>query len=133
MSKSIIVHGIAHQIQGSRFVGYVEDSSYAPWIRSLIRSNEIDFVYEEASGRGPSVAENLVRSLENIGYLDVDPSATERLKFGIAERVSEGGPIDPCHPIDIYELSNVGEQKKPEEEWLKRIQGTEFRNGLMIC
>lgn len=132
-AKSILVHGIAHQIQGPNFQSYVEDESFRPWIKSLIRQFQVDFVFEEASGRGPSVAEELVRSLQNkVRYLDIDPPANERAKYGIAQRTG-GGPIDPAHSPDVYEISYVGEQKKREEEWLKRIQGSTFENGLVIC
>jgi hypothetical protein len=133
-AKSILVHGVAHQIQGHNFQSYVEDESFGPWIKSLIRQFQIDFVFEEASGRGPSVVEELVRSLQKtVSYLDIDPSANERAKYGIAQRTGDGGPIDPAHSVDVYEISYVGEQKKREEEWLKRIQGSAFDHGLVIC
>ena len=123
MARSILVHGIPHQIQGPNFQGYVEDESFGPWVRSLIRQFQVDFVFEEASGRGPSVAEGLVQSLQNkVGYLDIDPPANERHKYGIAQRTGEGGPIDPVRSLDVYEISYVDEHKKREEEWLRRIQ-----------
>jgi hypothetical protein len=81
MSQSMQIVAILHRIQGTGFQGYVDDPAYARWLKSFL-SQGVDFVFEEASGQGPSVAEGLAKSLPNIQYLDVDPPSAERHKYG---------------------------------------------------
>lgn len=133
MSQSVQLIAVPHQLQGPGFNGYVADSSYSDWVESFVRAG-IDFVFEEASGRGPSIAEQLTHSiLKPNCYLDIDPPANERHKYGLAASSATGGPIDPSNSTDIYESPYVDEQRKREELWLKRIQSEKFKKGLMIC
>jgi hypothetical protein len=132
MSQSVQLIGIPHQLQGPKFNGYVEDSSYSDWVEGFIR--RVDFVFEEAAGRRPSVAEQHADSILKPGhYMDIDPPVSERHKYGLAEESATGGPIDPCHSSDAYESPYVGEQIKREELWQKRIQAQKFDKGLVIC
>lgn len=133
MGKQVQVIAVPHQLQGPGFHGYVKDESYSDWIEAFIR-NEVDFVFEEAAGRGPSIAEQLADSILGPGhYLDIDPPRDERPKYGLAKDSGGGGPIDPVHSTDIYEQSDVDEQRKREELWQKRILGQPFKKGLVIC
>jgi hypothetical protein len=131
-SQSMIIFSVLHQIQGPGFQGYVEDPAYASWIKTFL-SQGVDFVFEEASGRGPSVAEDLTKArTPEVNYLDVDPSAAERGKYGISSS-SGGGAIDPVHSYDVYETVVLEDQMKREEEWLRRIKASTFTKGLFIC
>jgi hypothetical protein len=133
MTKSVQVIAVPHPLQGPGFPGYVEDESYSDWVESFIR-NGADFVFEEAAGRKPSIAQQFADSFLGSGhYLDIDPSREERPKFGLAKDSGGGGPIDPMRSTDIYEQSDVDQQKKREELWQKRIEGQTFTKGLVIC
>jgi hypothetical protein len=122
MTKSALVLGVPHQLQGPNFMGYVDDPSYGVLLEDLIHDG-VDFVFEEATGRGPSTAEKLTQSILGPGhYLDVDPALNERAKYGIAKVTGGGGPIDPCHSIDVHESALVEEQGKREKLWIERIQ-----------
>jgi hypothetical protein len=133
MGKSAVVLAVPHQIQGPGFQSYIKDPSYKLLVKNLMQSNGIDFVFEEAAGRGPSIAEKLANSFGRpVGYLDMDPAPDDRPKYGIARQVGGGGPIDPCNSPDVYESSKVDEQRKREELWLERMLLTAFAKGLVI-
>lgn len=131
MSKSAVLLGVPHQLQGLGFRGYVEDPSYSRLVKTLMGG--VDFVFEEATGRGPSIAEQLVGfSQRPVQYLDFDPPPDERPKHGIEKLVGGGWPIDPCNSSDVCETSTVGEQRKREELWLDRVLSKPFEKALVI-
>lgn len=132
MDKSAVVLAVPHRIQGPKFQGYIEDRSYSPFVKKLMYDN-IDFVFEEAAGYGPSIAEQLAKTFQRpVGYLDIDPTPDERPKYGIAKVVGSGGPVDPCNSPDVYETSKVDEQGKREQVWVNRITESHFQKGLVI-
>jgi hypothetical protein len=131
MSKSAVVLGVPHQLQGPGFQGYVPDPSYSRLVKTLMGG--VDFVFEEATGRGPSIAEQLVGSSQrSVQYLDFDPTPADRPKHGIAKVVGGGWPIDPCNSSDACETSTVEEQRKREELWLDRVLSKPFEKALVI-
>lgn len=138
--KSIIVLGVTHQLQFPKFVmTHVPDPTYSLIVEHKIRKG-VDFVFEEASGRGPSVAENIANSILGPGhYLDIDPTPTERPKYGIGEVSGchvigsrEEAIVSDCPP-DTLQWTAVAEQEKREIIWLKRIQAQPFKKALAIC
>jgi hypothetical protein len=131
MSNSAVVLAVPHQLQGSRFHGYVKDPSYSLLVDNLMR--DADFVFEEAAGRGPSIAEQAAKSFDTpLQYLDFDPPRDERPKYGIAMDVGQGAPIDPANSPDVYEYSSVDEQSKREELWLHCVLSKPFEKALVI-
>jgi hypothetical protein len=48
MTRSVLVLGVAHELQGSKFQGYVDDPSHGVLLK--ISMHGVDFVFEEASG-----------------------------------------------------------------------------------
>ena len=131
--RSAVLLGVPHELQGPRFPRYVRDSSYSILVTALIRSNEVDFVFEESAGRGPSIAEEIAKSVLGAGhYLDIDPPQHERPKHGIAPICVSGFPVDPCNSADVCSVSIVEEQRKREKLWLLRIAEQHFTNGLVI-
>jgi hypothetical protein len=63
-------------------------------------------VFEEASGRGPSIAEQLADSSQRpVQYVNFDPPPAERPKYGIAAEVGSGRAIDQCNCPDSCEFS----------------------------
>jgi hypothetical protein len=137
MSQSVYILSILHQLQGPKFDGYVKDPSYQRLVNHLVR--QADFVFEEAAGRSPSVAQTSADRILGSGhYLDVDPPPDERQQYGIAKKTGEDFPIDPsqlCSDVtpDICHCALVDEHRKREEEWLRRILDQHFEKGLMIC
>ena len=132
MDKSVLVLGVPHQLQGPHFENHVDDPSYRVLAESLIRN--VDFVFEEAAGQGPSIAENLVNSIRGLDhYLDVDPSGDDRPKYGIGTIAQQNAYIDPKNSEDMYSRLLIDEQTKREELWQSKINNQEFRKALMIC
>ncbi|HEV2341505.1 MAG TPA: hypothetical protein VGS15_06895 [Candidatus Acidoferrales bacterium] len=132
MSQSIVVLAVPHQLQGPGFLGYVDDPSYARLVEDLI-ADGVDFVFEEAAGRGPSTAKNLAILLLGPGrYLDVDPPPHERHKYGIGN-TGGGDWINPGVSSDYYESAIVEENGKREKLWTQRVQDQTFKSGLAIC
>jgi hypothetical protein len=127
MSKSVDVLAVPHQLQGPGFRGYVDDPCYSTLLKEQLFG--VDFVFEEAAGRGPSIAEELVREGYAKGhYLDIDPPANQRGEYGIASTT-----IDPGHSTSWYSCQMIDEHRKREQLWLKRVENEEFRKALVIC
>ena len=134
MAQTIIVLGTFHQLQGPKFIGYVDDPSYRELVEVLIKTNSVDFIFEEASGRGPSIAEELAKCLGTDRYQDVDPSRDERNKHGIALETEISIPIDLwSNPPEFYSEQKIQEHQKRENLWITRLQERSFTAGLMIC
>ncbi|HVA71484.1 MAG TPA: hypothetical protein VNF02_00125 [Candidatus Limnocylindrales bacterium] len=137
MSRSMQVLSVLHRLQGLRFKGYVQEPSYERLVNCLMR--QADFVFEEAAGRLPSVAQILADKILGSGhYLDVDPPPDERQQYGIAEKTGEDFPIDPsqlCSDVtpDVCHCAFVNEHRKREELWLQKIQAQSFGRSLMVC
>jgi hypothetical protein len=134
----ISVLGISHQVQGVTKGTFEKicDPSYRQYIETEIDSRRFDFVFEEASGLGPTIAEDVsLRILGKGHYLDVDPSLDTRPQFGIP------GLRETCtliHPSESrvtdgvrHEVMEV--QDKREKLWVDRVKGQSFTSALFIC
>jgi hypothetical protein len=131
MTRSVIVLGTAHEFQGPKFTGHVKDPSYVMLIETSI--DGCDFVFEEASGRRPTIAEELVNSTLGDGhYLDVDPQASERLQYGIPAETTASWPISMHDSPESYTSMFVTPQRLREELWIKRIDKERFSKALFI-
>jgi hypothetical protein len=136
VARSILVFGTSHRLQGAAcFPGTpVVAAPYSKLLRDMISSRSVDFVFEEASGMGPTTAQYLAGA---IPYVDVDlsPNSSKRHDAGV-ESGSLGVPVDPTDPTmlqDFYSWEFVDRQAEREEFWLQRINEQEFASGLMIC
>src|SRR6266404_4965802 len=91
MSRLVIVLATHHELQGAeQRSGNMDDPMYSALLEQLITAEGLDFIFEEATGLGPTIAERL--SLAKLGpqrYLDVDPTRDERQKFGIPANAGE--------------------------------------------
>jgi hypothetical protein len=135
MVRSMVVLGTSHRLQGAQnYKGSVNVSAYSTLVENLISTKRLDFIFEEASGTGPTHASKLAGAYP---YLDVDPSPQNRKTHGLAEHAcSSFIPIDlddPNMSRDAYVLEYVQEQEQREEFWLRRIVEQNFSRGLMIC
>jgi hypothetical protein len=136
VTRSILVFGTSHRLQGAAcYPGVsVQAPPYSKLLGDMISSRSVDFIFEEASGMGPTTAQYLASA---IAYVDVDlvPGTSKRHDAGI-ESGSPCIPIDPTDPTmskDVYWWEYVDPQAEREKFWLQRIEEREFTNGLMIC
>jgi hypothetical protein len=131
MTKSAVVLGILHDLQGPRFSCYVDDPSYPLLLKEAMKG--IDCVFEEASGHSPSIAEDLAATILGAGhYVDIDPSVDERPKYGLPKTTAFGVPVDMWNSADSYVSMLSDVQGKREELWVKRIAETSFSKAIVI-
>jgi hypothetical protein len=135
MSRFVIVLATHHELQGAeKRSGNVDDPFYAELLEQLVDAEGLDFIFEEATGFGPTIAEKL--SLAKLGakrYLDVDPSRDEREKFGIPMRTNNPFMIGTPPDATFADWQSHEVHAKREELWIQRMTEREFKKSLMIC
>ena len=139
MTKTVILLGTAHRLQGAaQGSANIKDPDYETLVDQLYRKYSIDFVFEEASGLGPTFAEEFASA--NLGphrYKDIDPSAAARKKLGMPAETGKDYRIgsldlDTNHwGFGREELIQVHEQR--EHFWLPFIREQKFISALLIC
>ncbi len=137
MSRSVLLLATHHQFQGPKFRGYIEDTSYRVLVKTCISVRRIDFMFEEAGTRGPSVAEECANSVLGIGrYLNMDQQRNDLRKYGIAEDVE----TTTSHWIDEsdksvggYDQEHIDAHERRETRWLHGIEAKQFEKGMVIC
>ena len=137
MSRHVLLFATFHQFQGPKFPGYIQDEPYRILIEKCISVRRIDFVFEEAGKRGPSIAEECANSLLGPGhYLNMDHTRNALRKFGIAEDVETetGHWIDESDKsIGTYDCQNIDAHERRELRWLRGMEAGQFEKGMVIC
>jgi hypothetical protein len=135
MSGHVTVLATLHEHQGAKGrSGNIEDPRYVTLLNQLFIEEGFDFIFEEAAGWGPTIAENFSRSkLEPSRYLDVDPPARDRAKFGIPPISHEPYMIGSPPEVAFANWQFLEVHALREELWVKQIQAQEFKRALMIC
>jgi hypothetical protein len=135
MSPRVTVLATLHLIQGAeKRLGNVHDPAYVALLNKLMISEGVDFVFEEASGLGPTIAEKL--SVEELGlgrYLDIDPARGDRAKFGISTNSNEPNMIGTPPKVAFANWQVLAVHAKREELWVMRMRQQEFASALVIC
>ena len=134
MPRYITILGTSHDLQGAeKRKSSVNDPTFSEAIEFLLSGK--DFVFEEASGCGPTIVEKSAHEKLGPGhYLDVDPSRADRERYGIGDTGGQPIPIDFLHPVDGYLCPEYDlEQEKRENLWLYQIEGKNFARALFIC
>ncbi len=134
MCARITVLGTCHDVQGAeKWKGLrLDDAQYKTVLKRLLRG--CDFVFEEASGLGPTTLERwCVDRMGADHYLDVDPAVVDRPKFGI-DRTGECYPIDASFQNTDFLCSEyVKPQAARERLWLRRIKKASFNKAIFVC
>jgi hypothetical protein len=134
MPRHITILGTSHDLQGAeKRKSSVNDPTFSEAIEFLLSGK--DFVFEEASGCGPTIAEKSAHEKLGPGhYLDVDPSRADRERYGIGDTGGQPIPIDFLHPVNGYLCPEYDlEQEKREDLWLCQIEGKNFTRALFVC
>jgi hypothetical protein len=139
VTKTVILLGTAHRLQGAaRGIYNIKDPDYETLVDQLYRKYSVDFVFEEASGLGPTFAERFASA--NLGpqrYKDIDPSAAARKKLGMPAETGKDYRIGNLNLETNHwgfgreELIHVHEQR--EHFWLPFIREQKFIAALLIC
>lgn len=137
MSGHLIVLGTNHLLQGARKAPKsIIDPEYRAYISSVIDGEDMDFVLEEGSDLGPTIAEGIANGKLGSGhYLDIDPSVEMRkaLDIGSAAHSHCWNPTANVEVYDYWVELTISEQAKREVFWLQTIQGQGFRRAMLIC
>lgn len=139
MTKTVILLGTSHRLQGAeKGIAQIEDRDYEKLVNQLWQTYSIDFVFEEATGLGPTFAEKF--AVNKIGpnrYKDIDPSAQGRKKLGIPAETGKHYRIGELNPDKNHwgfaREEFVDAQETREHLWLPLIRDQEFINALLIC
>jgi hypothetical protein len=139
LKRTAILLGTVHRVQGAkRGICNIEDPDYGTLVIQLWQTHLVDYIFEEASGLGPTFAEKF--ALERIGpnrYKDIDLGAGDRKKLGIPPETGKDYRIgklnfDTGHwgfareeLIDVHEIR--------EHYWLPFIREQGFIRALVIC
>jgi len=123
MSGHVTVLATLHEHQGAKGrSGNVEDPMYVKLLHQLLGAEGFDFIFEEAAGWGPTIAEKFSRSkLETNRYLDVDPPARDRAKFGIPAVSNEPYMIGSPPEVAFANWQALEVHALREELWIKQI------------
>ena len=135
LNPRVTVLATLHVIQGAeKRLGNVHDPVYVELLNKLMISEAVDFIFEEASGLGPTVAEKLALEKLPFGhYVDIDPARNERPAFGIPVSSAEPNMIGNPPTVAFANWQILDVHAKREELWLKRMQQREFQSALVIC
>jgi hypothetical protein len=135
MSPRVTVLATLHVMQGAeKRAGNVNDPMYLALLTKLLISEGVDFIFEEASGLGPTIAEKLALEKLAFGhYVDIDPAKGERAEFGIPSHSNEPHMIGEPPSVAFANWQILEVHAKREELWVKRIQQHEFQSALVIC
>jgi len=139
MPGFVTVLGTYHELQGSKKrPGNINDPLYVDLITDLIQEQTIDFIFEEATGLGPTSAEDLSAKLVGANrYLDLDPPTQKRQIFGIPPETNKpvmlGTPMSDPPNVGWANWQPIRMHEAREKLWLERIKGQAFNKALMIC
>jgi hypothetical protein len=131
----VTVLATLHVLQGAeKRHGNVHDPMYAMLLKDLIASEGVEFIFEEASGLGPTIAEKLSQQELGFGrYLDIDPANANRVEFGIPPNSNESHIIGTPPKVAFAHWQILEVHAKREILWMKRIQQHKFESALVIC
>lgn len=139
MAKMVILLGTSHRLQGAeRRTWNVRDPDYEMLVKQLWQTFSVDFIFEEASGLGPTFAEKF--ALGELGpnrYKDIDPSATQRKKLGMVPETGKdyriGRPDLNTGHWGYGREELIDAQESREYFWLPFIREQDFSRALLIC
>ena len=135
MIPRVTVLATLHVFQGAeKRPGNDHDPMYVALLNKLMTSEAVDFIFEEASGLGPTIAEKLAREKLAIEhYLDIDPAKGERHEFAIPSNSHEPNMIGTPPSGGVRELADSGRARQARNPLDQAHQQHQFESALMIC
>lgn len=131
--QKLVVFGTNHNVQGlEKFVGSLDDPDYKPILQYLKKKHDVDFIFEEAAGDGPSIASDMIMPGR---YLDIDAETTAEALYQFSED-SHSLVLEPPDILRVKEAPlklGLEVQEWRESTWLRKIQVVRFETGLLIC
>jgi hypothetical protein len=135
MGPRVTVLATLHVFQGAeKRLGNVHDPNYIALLDKLMVSEAVDFIFEEATGLGPTIAEKLALEKLAFGhYVDIDPARNDRPAFGIPVSSAEPNMIGTPPTVAFANWQILDVHAKRERLWVERIQQRRFESALIIC
>jgi len=129
----LIVFGTYHDVQGLKnFEKNVTDPDYKAILGVMIQEHSVDFIFEEASRTGPSVASEMAAGR----YLDIDSDTTYQFlsQFSEAsERLYLPEILVKSRVQDTARTLALTVEDRRERSWVEKIKTQKFNTGLVIC
>jgi len=131
----VTVLATLHVFQGAeKRLGNVHEPVYLELLNKLMLSEQVDFIFEEASGLGPTIAEKLALEKLPFGhYVDIDPARNDRPAFGIPFSSAEPNMIGNPPTVAFANWQILDVHARREKLWVERIQQRRFESALAIC
>ena len=130
--QKLIVLGTYHNVQGLKnFRGSLPDPDYKPILEYLKQKHDVDFIFEEATGHGPSVASDMAAG----GYFDIDSETTDEALSHFPED-SHTLVLEILDKFRVQEIPTklgLTVQELRESTWVTKIKAQQFKTGLVIC
>jgi hypothetical protein len=130
--QKLIVLGTYHNVQGLKNFGRsLTDPDYKPILEYLKQKHDVDFIFEEATGHGPSIASDMAAG----GYLDIDSETTDEALSHFPED-SHTLVLEILHKFRVQEIPTklgLTVQEWRESTWVTKIKAQQFKTGLVIC
>jgi hypothetical protein len=131
--RKLIIFGTYHEVTGLRnFRKNVIDPDYKTIIEALKQVHEVDFIFEEATGFGPSVASEVA-----VGrYLDIDSESTEQALSLFSEDSENQFLPEILGKSRLQQTATklgLTVQNWREQCWVAKIKAQQFKTGLVIC
>lgn len=132
--KSVVVIGTVRRLQGADKSPRqnIDDPSFRKLVELFISTCGVDFIFEEASGCGPTDAERIAIS-HRIRYTDIDLHEDERRRRGLPVESGRAYVIDGGKPEDCYVREYLEVHAQREDSWLQEIRKHHFNSALIIC
>jgi len=135
MIPRVTVLATLHVFQGAeKRLANLHGPVYVELLNKLMASEGVDFIFEEASGLGPTIAEKLALEKLAFGhYVDIDPARNDRPAFGIPLSSAEPNMIGTPPTVSFANWQILDVHAKREKLWVERIQQRRFESALVIC
>lgn len=131
--QKLIIFATYHDVMGLRnFRKNVSDPDYKTILEALMQVHDVDFIFEEASGHGPSVASEMATG----GYLDIDSETTEQTLSVFSEDSETHFLPEVLGKSRLQQTATklgLTVQNWREGCWVTKMKAQQFKTGLVIC
>jgi hypothetical protein len=128
--KKLIIFGTYHEVQGVQGADFksIDDPDYKALLEELIELHNVDFIFEELSGYGPSIASEMT----TVSHVDMDSETTDDALVKFSEPQKTMFRPKSKAQETAFKLG-LEVQNWRESRWVLKIKDQQFETGLVIC
>jgi hypothetical protein len=126
--KKLMIFGTYHQVQGVQGAEHfknINDPDYKTLLEELMQLHDVKFIFEEASGYGPSIASEMI---SDDFYVDMDSEPTPQFS-----ELPETMYYPKSRVQETAFKIGLEAQNWRESRWVEKIKAQRFESGLVIC